>query len=202
MHVHPLRRLTLHAIGACALLAVGSSLPAAAAVEAGGAQFEDTARVAGKELKLNGAGVRTKFVVKVYAAGLYLPEKRNNVADILRQEGPRRVTVVMARDVSADTFGKAFMEGLNDNLDKVEKARIASQIGKLGEVFAMVDNLKKGDVLHVDWLPGSGTQCELNGKKLGEPIPDLAFYNAILRIWLGDKPVDRSLKSGMLGDAR
>jgi hypothetical protein len=204
MHVNPSRRLALHALGACALLAAGVSLPGAAlaAVEAGGVQFEDTAKVAGKELKLNGAGVRTKFIVKVYAAALYLPEKRNNVADILRQEGPRRVTVVMARDVSSDTFGKAFMEGLNENLDKGEKARIASQIGKFGEVFAMVDNLKKGDVLHMDWIPGSGTQCELNGKKLGEPIPDLAFYNAVLRIWLGDKPVDRSLKSALLGEAR
>ena len=202
MHVHPTRRLTLHALGACALLAAGIHFPAGAAVDAGGISFEDTARVAGKEIKLNGAGVRTKVFVKVYAAGLYVPEKRNNVADILRQEGPRRVTVVMARDVSADTFGKAFMDGLNDNLDKAEKARVASQIGKFGEVFAMVENLRKGDVLHLDWIPGSGTQCTLNGRKLGEPIPDLAFYNAVLRIWLGDKPVDGSLKSALLGDTR
>jgi hypothetical protein len=202
MHVHPTRRLILHALGACALLAGGVGLPAHAAVEAGGIQFEDTARVAGKELKLNGAGVRTKVFIKVYAAGLYLPEKRTNAADILRQEGPRRVTVVMARDVSSDTFAKAFMEGLNDNLDKTEKGRIASQIGKFGEVFAQVDTLRKGDMLHMDWIPGSGTQCELNGKKLGDPIPDLAFYNAVLRIWLGDQPVDNALKSALLGGAR
>jgi hypothetical protein len=202
MHVHPTRRLILHTLGACALLAAGVGLPARAAVEAGGIPFEDTARVAGKDLKLNGAGVRTKVIIKVYAAGLYLPERRNNVADILREEGPRRVAIVMARDVSSDTFGKAFMDGLNDNVDKAEKARIASQIGRFGEVFALADTLHKGDVLHLDWIPGSGTQCELNGKKLGEPIPDLAFYNAVLRIWLGEKPVDGSLKSALLGNAR
>jgi hypothetical protein len=27
------------------------------------------------------------------------------------------------------------------------------------------------------------------------------FYNAVLRIWLGDKPVDRSLKPALLGSA-
>jgi hypothetical protein len=158
--------------------------------------------VAGRDLKLNGAGMRTKFIVKVYAAGLYLPEKKSAVAEILKQDGPRRVTLQMARDVSSEDFGKAFMEGLNENVDKAEKQRIVSQIGKMGELFASVEGLKKGDVLHIDWIPGSGTQCELNGKKLGDVIPDIGFYNAILRIWLGDKPVDRSLKPALLGEAR
>lgn len=185
-----------------ALLALAVSLPAAAAVDVNGYKFDDTAKVAGKDLKLNGAGMRTKFIIKVYAAGLYLPEKKNNVAEILKQDGPRRVTIQMARDVSSEDFGKAFMEGLNENVDKAEKQKIASQIGKMGELFASVDGLKKGDVLHLDFIPGAGTQCELNGKPLGTTIPDVAFYNALLRIWLGDKPVDSTLKPALLGDAR
>lgn len=185
-----------------AILALVASLPAAAAVDVSGYKFDDTTKVAGKDLKLNGAGMRTKFIVKVYAAGLYLPEKKSNVAEILKQDGPRRVTLQMARDVSSEDFGKAFMEGLNDNVDKTEKQKIASQIGRMGELFASVDGLKKGDVLHLDWIPGTGTQCELNGKPLGSTIPDIAFYNALLRIWLGDKPVDSSLKPALLGDAK
>lgn len=192
----------IHSLLASAALALAISLPAAASVDVSGYKFEDTAQVAGKELKLNGAGMRTKFVVKVYAAGLYVPEKKNNTADILKEDGPRRVTIQMARDVSSEDFGKAFMEGLNENVDKSDKQRIVSQIGKMGELFASVDGLKKGDVLHLDWIPGTGTQAELNGKKLGGPIPDIAFYNAILRIWLGDRPVDRSLKPALLGDAK
>jgi hypothetical protein len=193
---------TIQKLLASAALAFAFSLPAAASVDVSGYKFEDTAQVAGKELKLNGAGMRTKFVVKVYAAGLYVPEKKTNTADILKEEGPRRVTIQMARDVSSEDFGKAFMEGLNDNIDKTEKQRIVSQIGKMGELFASVDGLKKGDVLHLDWIPGTGTQAELNGKKLGGPIPDVNFYNAILRIWLGDRPVDRSLKPALLGDTK
>jgi hypothetical protein len=146
--------------------------------------------------------MRTKFVIKVYAAGLYLPEKKSTVADILKQDGPRRITLIMARDVSSEDFGKAFMDGLNENVDKAEKSKIVSQIGKFGEMFAMVDGLKKGDVLHIDWVPASGTYIELNSKKLIENVPDIAFYNALMRIWLGDKPVDRSLKPALLGEAR
>lgn len=190
---------TLTRLATAAALAIAIALPATAAVEVGGVKFDESNKVAGQDLKLNGAGMRTKFVVKVYAAGLYLAEKKTTVADVMKQDGPRRVTLVMVRDVSSDDFGNAFMEGLNDNVDKTEKAKIVSQIGKFGEIFAKVDGLRKGDVLHIDWLPGAGTQIELNGKKLIENVPDIAFYNALLRIWLGEKPVDRSLKPALLG---
>jgi hypothetical protein len=174
----------------------------AGAVEVSGVKFDETVKVAGKDLKLNGAGMRTKFVVKVYAAGLYLPEKKNNVPDVLKQEGPRRVTLVMMRDISSDDFGQAFMTGLNNNIDKNEKSKFVSQISKFGEMFGSIEGLKKGDVLHLDWIPGTGTQSELNGKKIGESVPDVNYYNAILRIWLGDKPVDSALKPALLGEAR
>lgn len=196
------RRLVVKGMMAGALLAAAVNLPAQASVDVSGYKFEDTAKVAGKDLKLNGAGMRTKLIIKVYAAGLYLPEKKTATADIMKLEGPRRVTLQMARDISSEDFGKAFMDGLNENVDKAEKQKIVAQIGKMGELFASVDGLKKGDVLHLDWIPGTGTQAELNGKKLGEPIPDINFYNAILRIWLGDKPVDRSLKPALLGEAK
>lgn len=185
---------------ACAAFAAACG--AQAAIDVNGIKFEDTMKVGGKDLKLNGAGMRTKLVIKVYAAGLYLPEKKTAVADILKLEGPRRVTLVMARDIAAEDLGKAFMDGINENLDKAEKAKVVGQIAKFGEMFANFEAIKKGDVLHIDWIPGTGTVCELNGKRTGDPVSDVNFYNAVLRIWLGDKPVDRSLKPALLGDAR
>lgn len=193
---------TLKTLATGAALALALALPAAAAVDVNGIKFEDVNKVGGKDLKLNGAGMRTKLVIKVYAAGLYLPEKSRNVADILKMDGPRRVTLVMARDISSEDLGKAFMDGINENLDKAEKAKIVGQIGKFGEMFASVDQIRKGDVLHMDWIPGTGTVCELNGKRIGEPAADINFYNAVLRIWLGEKPADRSLKPALLGDAK
>jgi hypothetical protein len=184
-----------------AIAALAAACGAQAAIDVNGIKFEDTNKVGGKELKLNGAGMRTKIVIKVYAAGLYLPEKKSNVADILKLDGPRRVTLVMARDIPAEDLGKAFMDGINENLDKAEKAKIVGQLGKFGEMFAAVDDIKKGDVMHMDWIPGTGTVCELNGKRIGESVSDLNFYNAVLRIWLGEKPVDRSLKPALLGEA-
>ena len=181
-------------------MAGGVPVPAFATVEVAGAKFYDIATVAGKELKLNGAGLRTKVIFKVYAAGLYLAEKKTTVPEVLGATGPRRVSIVMLRDVSSDDFGKSFMEGLSSNTDKNERTRILPQTMKFGEVFAQIPMLKKGDQMLLDWIPGEGTQCYLNGKKLGELMPDVAFYNAVLRIWLGDKPVDSSLKPALLGE--
>jgi hypothetical protein len=185
-----------------ALLAFALIQGASAATEVSGVKFDDTVKVAGKDLKLNGAGLRTKFIVKVYAAGLYLPEKNRNVPDILKMDGPRRVTLVMMRDLTSNDFADAFMTGLNNNLGAAEKSQFASQISKFGEMFGSIAALKKGDVLYLDWIPGTGTQTELNGKKVGDAVPDLAFYNAVLRIWIGDKPADSSLKPAMLGEVR
>ncbi|MYM29275.1 Chalcone isomerase-like [Duganella sacchari] len=191
------RRTILHTLMAGALLAC---LPAFAAVEVAGAKFDDTITLAGQQLKLNGAGLRTKVIFKVYAAGLYLTDKKTTVPEVLAVPGPRRVAITMLREVSSDDFGKAFMDGLNANTSKEELSKILPQIKKFGEVFAQTPALKKGDQLSLDWTPNEGTQCYLNGKKLGELMPDQAFYNAVLRIWLGDKPVDSSLKPALLGE--
>ncbi|TFW27193.1 chalcone isomerase family protein [Duganella callida] len=191
------RRQILRGLVAAALFA---SLPAFAAIDVAGVKFDDTTTVAGQPLKLNGAGLRTKFVFKVYAAGLYLTEKKTSVAEVLAVPGPRRVAITMLRDVPSEDFGKAFTEGLNANTSKEERNKILPQIMKFGEIFAQTPTLKKGDQLTLDWTPNEGTQCYLNGKKIGEMMPDQAFYNAVLRIWLGDKPVDSSLKPALLGE--
>jgi len=183
-----------------ALLAF-SCAQASAVVDVAGVKFDDTTKVAGKELMLNGAGVRSKLVFKVYAAGLYLQEKETTVEGVLKAEGPRRMRLVMLRDITSDDFGNAFMSGLNNNVDKNDKTKITPQISKFGEIFAQFDALKKGDVLDLDWTPGAGTQCYLNGKKVGDLIPDMTFYNSVLRIWLGDKPADASLKPKLLAQA-
>ena len=195
--------MTIKSMGFKTMLATGLAAfaftQAAVAAEISGVKYADHATVAGKELVLNGLGMRTTFIVKVYATGLYLPEKAHTVPEIMKMDGPRKIRLVMMRDISSDDFGQAFMTGLNSNLSAPEKAKIIAQISKFGEMFAMLESLKKGDILELDYVPGAGTTSFLNGKKLGETAPDLAFYNAILSIWLGDTPADSSLKPKLLG---
>jgi beta-lactam-binding protein with PASTA domain len=89
---------------------------------------------------------------------------------------------------------------MNKNSSKEEKAKVINQTVKFGEMFASMDKVKKGDVITLDWVPGTGTVSSLNGKQIGETMPDIAFFNAVLRIWLGDNPVQGDLKRGLLGE--
>lgn len=162
-------------------------------------RFDETVHVGGDDLKLNGYGIRRKLIFNVYSAALYIKEKKTTVPDVLASSGARRVHLIMMRDVSNEDFGRGFITGIGQNNDRAEKAKWMNQFQRFGELFSSVPELKKGDVLHVDWIPAQGTVLSLNGKQLGEPYPDIAFYNALLKIWLGEKPVDDSLKKAMLG---
>lgn len=183
------------------LAACAAGLPSFAhAAEVAGVKLEDSVKVGGKELRLNGAGVRTRAMFKVYALGLYLGKKEVSADAVMASAGPRRIAIVMLRDISGDDFGQAFMSGLNANTDKSEKGKIVNQILKFGEKFANINGLKKGDSVTMDWLPDKGTTIDLNGKPITEALPDQAFFNALLKIWLGEKPVDTSLKPLLLGN--
>lgn len=187
------------ALMTAAALALGA-LSTAHAVEVQGAKLEDTATVAGKTLVLNGAGARIKAVFKVYAIGLYLTEKKTTTADILALNGPKRFKIVFLRELTSDEFGSAFLAGINKNLEKDEKTKLVNQITKFGDLFTEFEGVKKGDVIIGDYNPAVGTTITLNGKQLGSALPDVAFYNAILRIWIGANPADNMLKPLLLGE--
>ena len=50
----------------------------------------------------------------------------------------------------------------------------------------------------IDWT-GGATRLVVNGKAAGKPIAGEDFYKALLRIWIGDKPVQDDLKKSLLG---
>ena len=170
-----------------------------AATEVAGIKLDDTATVANQRLVLNGAGVRYKAIFKVYVAALYLPQKRETLKDIIALPGAKRVAVVMLREVSSDDLGEAMIAGIRKNSTPEETRRFGLQLITMGNIFGKIPKLKKGESFSVDWVPGKGTMVIVDGKSVAEPIPDQAFYDAILKIWLGDDPADSNLKPAMLG---
>ena len=182
---------------AASLVFLGS---AAAAVTVGGFPYDESSRAGNQELKLNGAGVRYKLIFPVYSAGLYLSEKKKTPAEIYATSGAKRMRLVMQRTVNAEEFGQAFLAGIQQNSDKAERARLVEPLMKFGQLFATVPELKKGDTIAIDFIPGQGTVIQINGKQAAEPIAEPAFYTMLLKIWLGDKPADAKLKNALLGE--
>jgi len=181
---------------AATLVAAGAS---AQTVDREGIKFEPAAQVGGAALQLNGTGVRTRAIFKVYAAGLYVPQKSDNAAALIAQKGPRRLALTMLRNVDADSFAGPLNDGLRNNHSEAQLAGFKSQIEAMNSALKAINEAKKGDVLHFEYLPDSGTRITLNGQQKGSSIPGEDFFAAMLRIWLGDKPADADLKKGLLG---
>jgi hypothetical protein len=182
-----------------AALAATMGSAAAQTVELEGVKFEPTAQVGNTALQLNGTGLRKRAFFKVYVAGLYTPQKATSAPALLAQKGPRRMVIAMLRNVDADSFSGALNDGLRANLSEQQLVGFKAQIDALNANLKAVGEAKKGDVIHFEFTPEAGTRVVVNGQAKGTAIPGEDFFAAVLRIWIGDKPVDGDLKKGLVG---
>ncbi|OGA64825.1 MAG: hypothetical protein A3G81_31835 [Betaproteobacteria bacterium RIFCSPLOWO2_12_FULL_65_14] len=165
------------------------------AAEVAGVKIDDKMRVGNAELALSGAGLRRRVFFQVYAIGLYVPDPK---ADRIAQPGPKRVLIHMLRDVGAEQFTEALVEGIKANQSEAEAAALEPRIKQLAAIMNQVGEAKKGMAIALDWT-GAETRVVIDGKPAGQPIAGEDFYRALLRIWLGDKPVQDDLKKALLG---
>lgn len=182
---------------AVALLAASPALWAQTTVA--GIKYDAGTELAGSKLALNGAGLRTKFVFKVYTLGLYLAHKSTTPDEVLALPGPKRLSLTMLREVDAAEFSEAFTKGMTENNDAATLAKLAPSVQRMNQLFAQTKQLATGDTVGIDWVPGTGTTIRIKGAPAGEPFADPAFFTAMLRIWLGPEPADARLKEALLG---
>lgn len=199
-----MRRRALMSLVCLSALAAASPLaalaqPAPGVVEVAGVRFEPSVTVGGQKLALNGAGIRYKFVFKVYAAGLYLAKHAATPAEVYAAPGAKRIQVTMLRDIDANELGKLFTQGMEKNSPREDFSKSIPGTLKLAELFARKKRLATDDTFTVDFVPGTGTVVTINGKSEIEPIKEPEFFNALMSIWLGKSPADNGLKDAMLG---
>lgn len=185
-------------------LAAAASLPAHA-LRYEGQDFPDTLQLGGAALHLNGVGAKV-FVMRysAYLAALYVPQKASTSEAIYAQPGPKRIelriTIPLVKDVSTQEFVKAITKGINRNSTEAEKAAVAERMKQFNTAISEVGRVKKGDLLHIDYLPAQGgTILSVNGKVWGQPIEGQDFYTAFLKVFLGDNNSDGRLRAGLLG---
>ena len=178
-----------------ALFALCVGAPAFAA-EVGGAKLDDKVSVGGQDLVLNGAGIRTRVMFKVYVGSLYVPVKAADLAAVLAK-GPRRVQLNLLRNLSADQLVDALNDGLKDNNTEAEMTAVKAQADQLTTIMKAFGEVKEGNIVTLDFVDGA-TAIGFNGAPRGT-IPGEAFNKALVKIWLGDKPVQADLKKAMLG---
>ncbi|MGC3983416.1 MAG: chalcone isomerase family protein [Pseudorhodoferax sp.] len=192
------RRIRRLVAAACATAGAIACLPALPAVDLGDVTLEESTQVGGQNLQLNGAGIARRLVFKVYAMGLYLPDRTQRTDAVLATDGPRRMTILPLRDISGDDFAEAVMSDLSP--ERFKSPEVLQQLVALaGAISQQPGGLRRGDVLTLDWLPGTGAVVSLNRRPLAAPMRNRAVYDALLMVWLGEKPTDPPLKAKLLG---
>jgi len=148
-------------------------------------------------LQLNGMGYRTKFIFNIYVGALYTESKVESRDAVQALKGPKRVVMHMVYDeVSKEKMANAWHEGFEENNSDDQLDKLKS---RLDTFIAYFPDLKEGDIVLLDFIPGKGTRVTINGAVKGVIAGD-DFYAALLDVWLGDEPADDDLKEAMLGD--
>ena len=163
--------------------------------EVAGVDLPETKSVSGKDLQLNGAGVRTATMlkVKVYVAALYTPTALKTFDELLASEGPLRLDLTYVRAFNQEKTQEAwrwqFEQSNEHTYPGFERDR--------DQVVASFGPIKKFGVESVE-IVGDETRIYDHGV-LKTTIKGKDFQKSVLSLWFGSKPVMPELKAALLG---
>ncbi len=178
---------------AAALFAFLFTLPLTAA-ELAGVPMPDRVAVEGRQLSLNGMGLRSKAIFKVYVAGLYAEQTSSDATELISSNQVKQVRMVMMRDLKKGQIAEAIEEGFEKN----NQAQMPALRQRLTQFIAQLPDLESGETLVITYIPGQGTTVSsTSGGRMTVAGKD--FADAMFSVWLGESPVDNRLKNGLLG---
>jgi hypothetical protein len=187
-------RALFYSIVSVALLSVNP----AQAKRCRGVDMPERLEIDGKQLQLNGMGLREATIlnIDVYVAGLYVEQRSSDGKKLASSETTKQVKLVLLRDVSrkdlAEQMGTYFRHAAGPDYDKLKQ--------RFDRLSGWLPALQEGDTFSVTYRPGAGLTVR-HGKKTLGTIAGADFARAIFSIWLGDKPPNEGLKLGLLGGA-
>lgn len=158
-----------------------------------GVTFPERHQIENTSLLLNNVGLlRYRLVFKAYVAALYLGEGVR--ADAVLTDVPKRLELHYFWAIAGADFGKAADKIVAENVSVETLRSLRSRIERLHSLY---ENVKPGDRYSLTYIPGRGTELALNGSAKGT-IEGADFSAAYFAIWLGQKPLDRSLRDQLL----
>jgi long-chain acyl-CoA synthetase len=211
----PMNRIAFAALAMLSFAARAESVSEPAT----GRSFESNITVDGRPYVLLGAGVRKKFVVKVYAMALYVDETdaRHAFPALVSRAGGQQhakltssdhaqsfviwgtfgkhAVLHFVRDVDAAKIRDAFAEGLEDELSDKAPADLKQAATQFLDLFD--HDMKEGQEIVIH----SGADGKIDvtmpgGTKHGPESGKLA--RSVWGIWLGAKPISADLRRALV----
>jgi hypothetical protein len=180
------------------LLSLWLVSPASAATIAG-VSFPDRYPVDGQTLVLNGVGLRTLtiFHVKIYVAGLYLPEPSTDAQHILSMPGTKVIVMEFLHAGSKAEVEKEYRKGQEENCGQGECA--PTDGADFERLIAAAPAVEPGDT-YTYIVSDKGVKLLANNKL----VIDLANKDLGYRIlagFIGNHPPSPELRTALLGQA-
>lgn len=166
------------------------------AVNVDGVNVKNTLMLNSTQLQLNGYGIRhySFLGIKIYVGALYTQERVYSTEQLLSSKQNKVIVMYFVYpNVSKDKVIGAFKEGFKDNYPSI--------IGTSEEksfLNLFTHGFKKGDSIEIALLENGNTQVYENGSLIGQ-IHSPELQKAIIMVYFGPKPPDKSMKEGMLG---
>jgi len=150
----------------------------------------------GTKLCLNGLGLReaTFLNVDVYLAGLYVTQRSRDGEQIANSDQPKVMRLRFVRDVTKSEMADA----IRDGFERSAGAAYPKLKQRIDRFTAALPQLREGDTLILSYRPQRGVEVSSGGRPLVE-IPGRDFATVLFRIWLGSKPPNAGLRTGLLG---
>ncbi len=196
----PTRLRLTRALGATALAVLlgTQALAPARAASIEGQHFDDAITLARSPLQLNGVGLRGVAFIRAFVVGLYVEHPSTEPARLIEAEGPKRVAIRMLMDAPINLFVNAITNGVKKNTTPDEQAAMADRVARFEANVNAVGEVHVGDRIDLDYLPKKGLVFSFNGRERGAAIPGDDLYRAILKMFVGERAVDKKLRQGLL----
>ena len=190
-----MRRLTTQSLRWSILLLSLSYSTTLKAATLSGVSMPDSITLNEQTLQLNGLGLREKYWIDIYVAGLYLPTKMSDGQKIIEADVVKRVQLQF---IYSDVPKEKMVETLEENIQKNPQFSNET-IVSIRKCGTWMQDFTTGDVVSFDYTPNTQTTTiNINSKELGR-IQGKGFMEAIFAMYVGKHPATEALKSGLLG---
>ena len=173
------------------------SISPAMAVEIEGVVVTPQTQVAGKQLELNGAGLRVFTLllvpIKIYVAAFYSATPLRSPDAVMDSAGPMVFDFTFLRDVGQSDVTKAWTSQFDQSVSYTYPGYAKDR----DSFISMFGALKSGGVEQVQFV-GTNTIVIDQGVTKGI-IPGRDFQKSFLSLWFGSNPVSADLQSALLG---
>jgi hypothetical protein len=177
------------------------SLNVAQAVEVAGVKFEDTDQSRQCQPRRQRRRAAQESLLQGLCHGALLAGETGGSRSRVVGQGCQTHRHHLLRDLSAQQFVDALQEGVASNHTESEMTALKDRMQQFSDAMLSIGEAKTGSQVFIDLLPEGATRLTVNGQVRGSDFAGEDFFNALLKIWLGNKPVQDDLKQALLGKA-